>query len=225
MAPRPHKSKEQAAAEHAVKVAAFQKKSNQMSDQIAGLVSLEQCMVVNQATALASTHQDGNKWKKIVPRPKLREEVQSMIEQPNEGATVAQGSQGKWKGAVAQYATSSVNMPTNDYGGFHDEDESMERNFAHKTMSNSQDVFIPTLLAHCGTFLNPWNPLLSNIIASSWQVIFVSIPYDEQLYGSGTPTFLVACQCIYDWHRKFAETAEKTVAVWFDSKKFSDDNN
>ncbi|KAL4069121.1 hypothetical protein J3A83DRAFT_4189014 [Scleroderma citrinum] len=199
MAPRPHKSKEQAAAEHAVKVAAFQKKSNQMSDQIAGLVSLEQCMVVNQATALASTHQDGNKWKKIVPRPKLREEVQSMIEQPNEGATVAQGSQGKWKA----FLPSREQLPNILF----------------------HDVFIPTLLAHCGTFLNPWNPLLSNIIASSWQVIFVSIPYDEQLYGSGTPTFLVACQCIYDWHRKFAETAEKTVAVWFDSKKFSDDNN
>ena len=36
--------------------------------------------------------------------------------------------------------TSSVNMPVNDYGGFHDEDESMERNFIqhHRTTSNSK---------------------------------------------------------------------------------------
>ena len=47
-----------------------------------------------------------------------------------------------------------------------------------------QEIFIPTLLTHCGTFLNPWNlPLpLSDIIANLWQVVFPQICYNEQFF-------------------------------------------
>lgn len=53
MAPRPRKSKEQAAAERAAKVAASQKKVNQRADQIAGLASLEQRMAGESQQVMA----------------------------------------------------------------------------------------------------------------------------------------------------------------------------
>lgn len=78
---------------------------------------------MNQGTAIASAHQDGNKRKKPVPRPKLREEVRSVIEQPSEGATVAlEGSRGKRKATIDfdndQYALRSqilINTSIDNY--------------------------------------------------------------------------------------------------------------
>jgi len=55
------------------------------------------------------------------------------------------------------------------------------------------------LLAYCGTVPNPWklpHPL-QDIITELWLVIFPQFLYDEQLYGSGTPVFLVASVL---WH-------------------------
>ncbi|KAL4067127.1 hypothetical protein V8B97DRAFT_1919142 [Scleroderma yunnanense] len=75
-----------------------------------------------------------------------------------------------------------------------------------------QDIFIPTVLAYCSIALNPWDlqQPLHVIIANLWPVVFPQIPYEEQLYGVGTPTHNIACQCVYDWHRGFATTADKT---------------
>ena len=56
------------------------------------------------------------------------------------------------------------------------------------------EVFILTLLAYCGTVPNPWylpRPL-QDIIANLWPAVFPQIPYNEQLYGSGTSVFRVA---------------------------------
>ena len=53
MDPRPRKSKEQAAAECAAKVAASQKKANERFDQIAGLASLEQHIVGESQQVMA----------------------------------------------------------------------------------------------------------------------------------------------------------------------------
>ncbi|KAI5985830.1 hypothetical protein EDD15DRAFT_2373720 [Pisolithus albus] len=68
-----------------------------------------------------------------------------------------------------------------------------------------QDVFIPTLLAYCGTVPNPWLILLQETFSALWPVVFPQ-----------------ARQHIYDWRSKFAETADKVVAAWFDSDEFSD---
>ncbi|KAI6009293.1 hypothetical protein EDC04DRAFT_2610613 [Pisolithus marmoratus] len=90
-----------------------------------------------------------------------------------------------------------------------------------------QDIFIPTLLAYCGMVPNPWNlpHPLQDIIADLWPVVFPQIPYDEQQCGPGTPIFLVACQCLYDWCSKFAEMGEKMAAAWFESDEFMDDES
>ncbi|KAI5996949.1 hypothetical protein EDD15DRAFT_2194665 [Pisolithus albus] len=307
-----------------------------------------QSLPVNQEnTAVASTNHDVHKRSKILaPKPRLREEVESMAKQQGEGLSLMK-TQGKRKAAALDFdkdcsnkrvkpykpsgltlhrrsssgsgypsreqtpnetisqtvhqlqtpgvrpvsfnfttsqapATKppshshirhttgdSADMPVNDYGGFHEEDESVEHDFAlqhQRTTSNSktllrvtcgtdhesgskpalprafgksnttlpeeisprfQDVFIPTLLAFCGTVPNPWNlpHPLQDIIADLWPVVFPQIPYDEQQHGPGTSVFLVARQRVYDWHSKFAKMGEKTIAGWFESDEFTDDES
>ena len=54
-----------------------------------------------------------------------------------------------------------------------------------------QDVFVPTLLAYCGTFQYPWDlpKPLEDIISELWPFVFPpSLPYDAHLYGLGTDT-------------------------------------
>lgn len=49
-----------------------------------------------------------------------------------------------------------------------------------------QDVFIPTLLAYCGTIPNPWDlpRPLEDIIAELWLVVFPqTLPYNAQPSG------------------------------------------
>ncbi|KIM58989.1 hypothetical protein SCLCIDRAFT_27693 [Scleroderma citrinum Foug A] len=261
---------------------------------------------VNQTEMAASTNCSGHAQKKATPKPKLRDEVQSVVRE--EGLSMTQGGQGKRKatcdldkdlpvprlnkrakphkpfglgphhlfkvGFVGQpiskpqshcVASDSVNMPINDYGGFHEEDESVEQDFAfqqERTTLNSKmllqvtygsnhksdtkpiiprtssksnaklpaeitpqflEVFIPTLLAYCGTVPNPWylpHPL-QDIITNLWPAVFPQIPYNEQLYGSGTS----AHQRIYDWHSTFVLTADRVTATWFDSDEFSGDES
>ncbi|KIM62607.1 hypothetical protein SCLCIDRAFT_24901 [Scleroderma citrinum Foug A] len=155
------------------------------------------------------------------------------------------------KPLTCQYTTADItSMPVDDYGGFHDKDEIIEQDMisnADKEFDNKlviqdhptgignsnatlpqeisphfQDVFIPTLLAYCSTIPNPWFLQLQDIIPDLWKVVFPRVPYNEQLFGTGTITFRVARQCIYDWRSKFAETVDKVVAAWFDSDEFSD---
>ncbi|KAI5997115.1 hypothetical protein EDD15DRAFT_2194781 [Pisolithus albus] len=389
VAPKPHRPKEQVAAERIAKATASHRKAEKRRGHVAGLASLEQSMLgesqqalaqaarppasqvhkkiartfsvhnleslgdsqslpVNQEnTAVASTNHDVHKRSKILaPKPRLREEVESMAKQQGEGLSLMK-TQGKRKAAALDFdkdrsnkrvkpykpsgltlhrrsssgsgypsreqtpnetisqtvrqlqtpgmrpvsfnfttsqapATKppshshirhttgdSADMPVNDYGGFHEEDESVEHDFAlqhQRTTSNSktllrvtcgtdhesgskptlprafgksnttlpeeisprfQDVFIPTLLAFCGTVPNPWNlpHPLQDIIADLWPVVFPQIPYDEQQHGPGTSVFLVARQCVYDWHSKFAEMGEKTIVGWFESDEFTDDES
>ncbi|KAI6122149.1 hypothetical protein EDD16DRAFT_1705256 [Pisolithus croceorrhizus] len=162
-------------------------------------------------------------------------------------------------------------MPVDDYGGFHEDDESIEREFAlqhERTTLNSetllqitseddesdiklaiphvlgtsksmlpedisvwfQEVFIPALLAYCGTTPNLWNLpcLLEDIIAELWCVVFPPmLPYNVELYGPGTPTHQLNLhhQHTYDWHSVFAGVAEKVTTMWFYSDEFSDDES
>ncbi|KAI6031142.1 hypothetical protein BKA83DRAFT_4121896 [Pisolithus microcarpus] len=187
------------------------------------------------------------------------------LTQPHSGPV----SKPQSRSLIHHQISSSVNMPVDDYGGFHEEDESVEREFAlqhERTTLNSetllqitsegdesdvksaiprvlgtsksmlpedisvrfQEVFIPTLLAYCGTTPNPWNlPCsLEDIIAELWCVVFPpTLPYNVQLYGPGTPTHRLARQRTYDWHSGFAGVAEKVTATWFYSDEFSDNES
>ena len=62
-----------------------------------------------------------------------------------------------------------------------------------------QDVFIPMLLAYYSIVPNSWKlPCpLQEIIVKLWPVVFPHIVYDEQLYGSGTPVFMVVSVLCY----------------------------
>ncbi|KAI6041788.1 hypothetical protein EDC04DRAFT_2601421 [Pisolithus marmoratus] len=135
-----------------------------------------------------------------------------------------------------QHIVSGTSMPVEDYGGFYDEDETAKQESLLCTISSTdeedkkfvipcaigkfnamlpheispqfQDVFIPTLLAYCSTVPNPWLIPLQDAFSALWPVMFPQVPYDEQVYRTGTSTFLV--------------TADKVVATWFDSDEFLD---
>ncbi|KAL4062952.1 hypothetical protein V8B97DRAFT_2026598 [Scleroderma yunnanense] len=129
--------------------------------------------------------------------------------------------------------TGPATMPVNGYSGFYKEDESIEHAFAlqheTRTMLNSQpaisaaqvqEVFIPTLLAYCGTFQHPWDlpQPLGDIIAELWPFVFPpSLPYDAQLY--------VFFELLYDWCSKLSGAAEKNVGVWLKLDRFLDDDD
>ncbi|KIM70174.1 hypothetical protein SCLCIDRAFT_19106 [Scleroderma citrinum Foug A] len=238
VAPKPRKSKEEVASEQAAKAAASKQKADERLSRITGLASLEQRMMNECQQAM--TH---------AARPPLSKARKIAFSKPQSH----------------RVASDSVNMPINDYGGFHEEDESVERDFAfqqERTTLNSKmllqvtygsdhksdtkpiiprtssksnaklpaeitpqflEVFILTLLAYCGTVPNPWylpHPL-QDIIANLWPAVFPQIPYNEQLYGSGTS----ARQRIYDWHSTFVLTADRVTATWFDSDEFSGDES
>ncbi|KAL4079460.1 hypothetical protein J3A83DRAFT_4185477 [Scleroderma citrinum] len=82
-----------------------------------------------------------------------------------------------------------------------------------------QEVFIPTLLAYCGTFQHPWDlpQPFEDIIAELWPFVFpLSLPYDAQLH-------MVQEQLCNEC--KLSGFAEKNVGEWLKLDKFLDDDD
>ncbi|KAI6099663.1 hypothetical protein F5141DRAFT_1066486 [Pisolithus sp. B1] len=176
VAPKAHRSKEQVAEEQAAKAATSKQRADEWLGQIVGLVSLEQQMMDKSCQVMTQA-----------ARPPTSQHERTTLNSKTLLQITSEDDESDIKLAIPHVLGTSKSMLPEDISVWF------------------QEVFIPTLLAYCGTTPNLWNLpcLLEDIIAELCCMVQEHPPID--------------CG--------FAGVAEKVTTMWFYSDEFSDDES